>query len=180
MRGWLYLIKNGDLYKIGITKNIDRRMRQLKPDYVVAKLYSSRFIELEREFHKRYKNVRIPQTEYFRLDQKQIRDIKQRINKLSYPKSIFLSIFINSTSILLFLFLLVFLYLSLTINDMDKVLFKSLLWMENITFCLSFLSFFLKSNKYFNLLNELKFRSSRFFFLVFYAFLFRFASRVLF
>ena len=72
MSGWVYLIKNGDLYKIGITKNIDKRMRQLKPDYVVAKLYSCQFRELEREFHKRYKNVRIPQTEYFSLEHKQL------------------------------------------------------------------------------------------------------------
>ena len=180
MGGWLYLIKNGDLYKIGITKNIDKRMRQLKPDYVVAKLYSSRFIELERELHKRYKNVRIPQTEYFRLDQMQIKDIKRIISKISYPKSISFSIFINSTLLLSFLFLFVFLFISLNINDMNNVLFKSLLLMENITFFLSFLSLFLKSSKYLSLLNELKFRSSRFFFLVFYAFLFRFASRVLF
>ena len=61
---WVYIIKNGDLYKIGITKYFDKRMRQLKPDYVVAKLYTSRFIELEREFHKKYKNVRIPNRVY--------------------------------------------------------------------------------------------------------------------
>ena len=180
MSGWVYLIKNGDLYKIGITKNIDKRMRQLKPDYVVAKLYSCQFRELEREFHKRYQNVRIPQTEYFRLDQKQIKDIKQRITKLSYPKRISFSIFVNATSALFILFVFVFLFISLNINDMNKVLLKSLLWMEDLTFCLSFLSFFLKSYKYLSLLNELKFRSSRLIILVFYAFLFRFASGFLF
>ena len=63
--GWLYLIKNGDLYKIGITKNIEQRMLQLKPDYVVSKIYSTKFKQLEREFHKRYKKFRITQTEYF-------------------------------------------------------------------------------------------------------------------
>ena len=45
MSGWLYLIRNRDLYKIGITKNIDNRMRQLKPDYIVAKLYTNDFIK---------------------------------------------------------------------------------------------------------------------------------------
>ena len=75
MTGWLYLIKNGDLYKIGITSNFDRRMRQLKPDCIVAKLYSKEFKKLERELHKKYKNVRIPQTEYFRLDHFQINEI---------------------------------------------------------------------------------------------------------
>ena len=43
MKGWLYLIKNGDLYKIGITRNFDNRMRQLNPDSIVAKLYSNDF-----------------------------------------------------------------------------------------------------------------------------------------
>ena len=54
MSGWLYLIKNGDLYKIGITRHFTNRMKQLKPDNVIAKIYSSDFKELERAFHKRY------------------------------------------------------------------------------------------------------------------------------
>ena len=180
MCGWLYLIKNGDLYKIGITKNVDKRMRQLRPDSIVAKLYSSRFREIEREFHKRYKNVRIPQTEYFRLDQKQIKEIKQRISKLSYPKSMLFSIFIDVTSVIIILFVLLNIFISLTTNDIKNTLFNSLLWMENITFFFSFLSLFIKSSKYLSLLNEIKFRSSRFVLLVFYAFFFRFASSILF
>ena len=86
MSGWLYIIRNGDLYKIGITKNIEQRMRQLRPVYIVSKLYSSDFKQLEREFHKRYKNVSIPQTEYYRLNHMQIRENMIRINELSYPK----------------------------------------------------------------------------------------------
>ena len=58
MSGWLYLIKNGDLYKIGVTRNFENRMKQLKPDYVVARLYSFNYRQLEKEFHKRYKGVR--------------------------------------------------------------------------------------------------------------------------
>ena len=45
MSGWLYLIRNRDLYKIGITKNFDNRMRQLKPDKVIAKIYTRDFIK---------------------------------------------------------------------------------------------------------------------------------------
>ena len=48
MSGWLYIIRNGDLYKIGITKNIEQSMRQLRPDYIVSKLFSSDFKQLER------------------------------------------------------------------------------------------------------------------------------------
>ena len=59
MTGWLYLIRNRDLYKIGITKNFKNRMRQLKPDEVLAKLKTADFIKLEKEFHHRYKKFRI-------------------------------------------------------------------------------------------------------------------------
>ena len=177
MKGWLYIIKNGDLYKIGITKNLDRRMRELKPDYVIAKIYSRDFKDLEKEIHNRFKNFRIPQTEYFRLDHTQIREIKQRISKLNYPIII---IFIELTLILLFLFLIIFLFLSLYINSLNTVFFNTLLCMENISFCLSFLSFFIKSKKYFDLLSEFNFRLTRFFILILFAFFFKFVSRVLF
>ena len=180
MSGWLYLIKNGDLYKIGITKNIDKRMRQLKPDEVVAKIYSRDFVELEKQLHKRYKNVRIPQTEYFRLDYLQIRDIKQIISNLYYPKSITYSIFINSFFLLFILLLIVVSIISLNIKDINTTLFNSLLIMEKISLFLSFLSLFLKSNKYFSWYNELKFRASKFLILILFTFLFRFTSLVLF
>ena len=75
MSGWLYLIRNRDLYKIGITKNFDKRMRQLKPDKVVSKLYTCEFVKLERELHLRYKKYRIPQTEYFMLTSKQVLEV---------------------------------------------------------------------------------------------------------
>ena len=95
MSGWLYLIRNRDLYKIVITKNIENRMRQLKPDNVVAKLYTQDFFKLERELHNRYKKFRIPQTEYFRLENCHLKEIKQRICKLDYPIGITLGIFIR-------------------------------------------------------------------------------------
>ena len=180
MKGWIYLIKNGNLYKIGITRNFKNRMRQLKPDNIVAKLYTSDFKQLEREFHRRYRNVRIPQTEYFRLDHSQIRDIKNRISRFCYPMSINLYILYNSICLLLVLFLIVFLIISLNINDINTVVLISLQWMEKISFFLSFLSFFLKSDKYFSFFNELKFRSSRFILFFVFAFFIRYTSSVLF
>ena len=33
-KGFVYLIKNDDIYKIGITDNLLRRFNQLKPDEV--------------------------------------------------------------------------------------------------------------------------------------------------
>ena len=82
MSGWLYLIRNKDLYKIGITKNIEKRMRQLKPDNVISKLYTRDYQKLEKELHNRYKKFRIPQTEYFRLKDYHLKEIKQRFYTL--------------------------------------------------------------------------------------------------
>ena len=180
MIGWLYIIKNGDLYKIGITRNFENRMCQLKPDHVVAKLYSRDFKKLEREFHKRYRNVRIPQTEYFRLDHIQIKEIKHRINSFYYPKGITFWIFLRSISLLFVICLFLLLFLALNINDINNVVFGTLLWMEKISFGLSFLSLFISSYKYFNLLSEFKFRLSRFFILFLFGLFFRFASRLYF
>ena len=43
-----------------LTKNIENRMRQVKPDNVFAKFYTAVFIKLERDLHDRYKKFRIP------------------------------------------------------------------------------------------------------------------------
>tara|TARA_Y100001968_G_C19397986_1_gene739396 strand:+ start:1272 stop:1736 length:465 start_codon:yes stop_codon:yes gene_type:complete len=148
MSGWLYLIKNGYLYKIGITKNLKIRMKQLKPDILIAKIYSKNFRQLERTFHKRFKDVRIPQTEYFRLDQFQIREIENKIKKFSYPENIKLLIIIKSFFSISLLFLFVIIFISLHVNNMNEVLIVSLLWMERISISLSLFSLFFNSGRY--------------------------------
>ena len=73
--GFVYLVRNGDLYKIGITQNVQRRMTQLKPDKVLKTVRCSNFKEVERQLHARFKKVRIPQSEYFRLNNAQIQQV---------------------------------------------------------------------------------------------------------
>jgi hypothetical protein len=70
--GYVYLIRNGDLHKIGRTDNLQRRMKQLKPDQVVAVLETDRSRDLELELHRKLKAFRIPQTEYFRLGEAEL------------------------------------------------------------------------------------------------------------
>ena len=175
MSGWLYLIRNRDLYKIGITKNFENRMRQLKPDSIVAKLYSNDFLKLERELHKRYTKYRIPQTEYFRLDDYHVKEIKQRISKLDYPIIVNYLIFTKSLLFTLLIFFLILIFISLSINDINIIVIKSILWMERILFVISFLSLLLNSGKYFGFFNELKYRLSRLIIFIFFSFLFRIA-----
>ncbi len=175
MIGWIYLIRNRDIYKIGITKNFRNRMRQLKPDNIIAKLYTSDYVELEKELHHRYKEYRIPQTEYFRLHNSHLKEIKQRISKLDYSKKVNLMILIKSILLLLFIFFLLFLILSLNINEPRIITIKTFLWIQRISFCFSFLSLLLPSGKKFIFLNELKYRSVRLFIYFIFAIFFRIA-----
>ena len=80
MSGYVYLIRNGDdLYKIGITQNLEQRMKQLKPDQVVKTLETENYEQLEKQLHKRYKDVRLPQSEYFRLTDSQLESCKKTL-----------------------------------------------------------------------------------------------------
>ncbi len=175
MSGWLYLIRNRDLYKIGITKNFENRMRQLKPDKVVAKFYTTDFVKLERELHHRYKKFRIPQTEYFRLENSHVKEIKHRIYILSYPLSLTFGICIKSILLLLLLFFLTIVVISLYINDLSLATYNSLFWIERISFGLACISLFV-SGKYLSFWNELKYRSTRLIIFLFFSFLFRLAA----
>ena len=176
MSGWLYLIKNRDLYKIGITKNFENRMRQLKPDNVVAKLFTSDFVKLEKELHKRYKKFRIPQTEYFRLENSHVKEIKQRIYILNYPLSLTFGICIKSILLILLLFFLTVVVISLYINDLSMATYNSLFWIERISFGLAFISLFVYSGKYLSFWNELKYRFTRLIIFILFSFLFRLAT----
>ena len=179
MNGWIYLIRNKDIYKIGITRNFEKRMRQLKPDNVVAKLYTSNYIELEREFHNRYKRFRIPQTEYFRLEKSHLKEIKKRISYLDNSIEATIEILTKSFFFLLCIFLLVFIFIALNINDVNIVFSESILWMKKLSFCFSFLSLFVNSGHYLSFLNELKYRSIRLFVFTIFGVIFRIASLLL-
>ncbi|WP_269617030.1 GIY-YIG nuclease family protein [Prochlorococcus marinus] len=176
MSGWLYLIRNRDLYKIGITKKFESRMRQLKPDNIVAKFYTSDFLKLEKELHNRYKKFRIPQTEYFRLEQHHLKEIKQRIYQLDHTMIIILGIIFKSLLIINLLFFILLFVFSLNINDINIVFLKSIVWMEKISFGYSFISLFFHSGKYLSFLSELKYRFLKLIIFIVYALIFRIAS----
>ncbi|WP_269615528.1 GIY-YIG nuclease family protein [Prochlorococcus marinus] len=176
MSGWLYLIRNRDLYKIGITKNFENRMRQLKPDIVVARFYTADFVKLERELHKRYKKFRIPQTEYFRLEDSHIKEIKQRISILNYPLSLTFGICLKSIILLFLIFFLTLVVISLYINDLNIAISKSLFCIERVSLGLAFISLFVYSGKYLSLWNELKYRTTRLIVFILISFLFRLAA----
>ena len=79
MNKYLYLIRSGDLYKIGSTKNLDSYFKSLKPDEIIKTIQTSESKFLEAKLIRRYKSVRIPETGYFRLDQSQVDDCKGQL-----------------------------------------------------------------------------------------------------
>ena len=81
--GFVYFVRNGDLFKIGITENMLRRLRELAPDELLNVVRCSNFQEVERELHRRFKDVRLPQTEYFRLSDQQVQEVHQLMVKLA-------------------------------------------------------------------------------------------------
>jgi hypothetical protein len=76
-RGYVYLIRIADLYKIGITVNVERRMEQLKPDEVLAVKEAINTYGIEKILHKRYAHCRLPQSEYFRLTPQEVLQVKE-------------------------------------------------------------------------------------------------------
>ena len=173
MSGWLYLIRNRDLYKIGITKNFKRRMRQLKPDQIIAKMYTRNYSNLERELHSRYKKFRIPQTEYFRLEEHHLKELKQRINQFDYSWNNIIEILTKVLSINIILYLILFIFFYLNTNDIAIMINMSVLWMQRILYLSAFISLFVHSGKYLSSLSELKYRSSKFIIFIILAYIFR-------
>ncbi|MBD1192869.1 GIY-YIG nuclease family protein [Vulcanococcus sp. Clear-D1] len=81
--GFVYLIRNQDLFKIGITLDLKRRMEELKPDEIVNTIKCKNFRDVEKDLHSLFRNERLPQTEYFRLDQEQVQRIQSLMVKLA-------------------------------------------------------------------------------------------------
>ena len=75
--GFVYFIRNQDIYKIGITQNLLARLDQLKPNEVLNIVRCSNYEELEKILHKSFKAARIPQSEYFRLTPDQVKKVHQ-------------------------------------------------------------------------------------------------------
>lgn len=74
--GYVYVVRWGEnLYKIGITKNIEGRFQQLKVGEKLVPIWWGFFEKrraVEYEMHKTLERYRLPQSEYFELDRKQV------------------------------------------------------------------------------------------------------------
>ena len=81
--GYVYFIRNQDLFKIGITADLKRRMEELKPDEILNVVRCLNFKSVEKDLHSLFRDSRVPQTEYFRLDPQQVSQAHRLIVKLA-------------------------------------------------------------------------------------------------
>ena len=77
--GFVYFIRNADIYKIGITDNLMRRMKELEADEIINTIKCINYESLEKDLHKEFKEYRIPQTEYFRLTPELVEKVNQKM-----------------------------------------------------------------------------------------------------
>ena len=77
MAGYVYLIRVGDLYRIGKTDNLERKIRKLKPDELLTSIMTKEPETLEARLLRKYKSQRIPETGYLKLSKSQISECKK-------------------------------------------------------------------------------------------------------
>ena len=81
--GFVYFVRNDEIYKIGITENLLRRIKELKPDEILNSVRCSNYQEIEKSMHAHFKNRRIPQTEYFRLNAAEVEEAHALITEMA-------------------------------------------------------------------------------------------------
>tara|TARA_Y100001968_G_scaffold310574_1_gene331646 strand:- start:240 stop:800 length:561 start_codon:yes stop_codon:yes gene_type:complete len=89
MTEFVYLMKNGDLYKLGCTSNLENESSKMKPGTIISfyktkdpKSFKARLLRL-------YKKKRIPDTSYFRLSELEVDNCKTHLEgKSNLPKSL--------------------------------------------------------------------------------------------
>ena len=73
--GYLYVLEIEHGYKIGITTNLERRMKQLEvPEKaaVIGQWASKEYATIEKLLHKMYDEQRVPQSEWFRISRSEL------------------------------------------------------------------------------------------------------------
>ena len=102
MDSYIYLIENGDLYNIGSTNNIDKVQELLKPGRLCAYLKDKEAVYICKKLHIRFSEMRLPGTDYFRLNKSQLLEC-QLMLKSESSSDYFQPIFKGATTVVTFL-----------------------------------------------------------------------------
>ena len=89
MSGFVYLMKNGDLYKLGCTNNLKSEASKMKPGKIISSFKTNEPKSFEVRLLRLYKKKRIPDTNYFRLSESEVNNCKIHLEgKSNFPKSL--------------------------------------------------------------------------------------------
>ena len=89
MSGFVYLMKNGDLYKLGCTTNLKGEANKMKPGEIISSFKTNDPKSFEVRLLRLYKKKRIPDTNYFRLSESEVNNcIKHLESNSNFPKSL--------------------------------------------------------------------------------------------
>ena len=89
MSEFVYLMKNGDLYKLGCTRNLKSEANKLKPGEIISSFETNDPKSFEVRLLRLYKKKRIPDTNYFRLSESEVDNCKKHLDgKSNFPKSL--------------------------------------------------------------------------------------------
>ena len=89
MSGFVYLMINGDLYKLGCTTNLKCEASKMKPGEIISSFKTNDPKSFEVRLLRLYKKKRIPDTNYFRLSESEVNNCKKHLEgKSNFPKSL--------------------------------------------------------------------------------------------
>jgi len=89
MAEFVYLMKNGDLYKLGCTSNLETESSKMKPGKIISSFKTNYPKSFEARLLRLYKKKRIPGTNYFRLSEQEVDNCKKHLEgKSNLPKGL--------------------------------------------------------------------------------------------
>ena len=89
MPEFVYLMKNGDLYKLGCTSDLENEASKMKPGEIISSFKTKYPKSFEARLLRLYKKKRIPDTNYFRLSESEVDNCKKHLEgKTSLPKAL--------------------------------------------------------------------------------------------
>ena len=121
MSGYVYLIRVGDLYRIGKTENLDKKIKKLRPDELLSSILTKEPETLEARLLRKYKYQRIPETGYLKLSKNQISECKRQIElKGNLPHTLDAEVSITLFASFIFLVLSLVVFNSLNVGLMKS------------------------------------------------------------
>ena len=117
MSEFVYLMKNGDLYKLGCTSDLKSEASKMKPCEIISSFKTNDSKSFQVRLLRLYKKKRIPDTNYFRLSESEVNNCRKHLEgKSKLPKTLNDELRIGLNGSLLFATIAFF--ISFLISDM--------------------------------------------------------------